>query len=756
MLTAQPAPEEKPAAGAGAAEKQAGPGGVNSGELDKLLGEIRTYDPGANTELVRKAYLFARKAHAGQLRDSGESYFAHPVGVAEILAQLELDEVTIAAGLLHDVLEDTPVTLEQLRQEFGPEVASLVDGVTKLSQIQVQSREERQAENLRKMFLAMANDLRVVMIKLADRLHNMRTLRYLPEERQKKVARETLEIYTPLCHRLGMWRLKWEMEDLALRYLDPEAYYNLVHLVNQKRQEREGYIQDIIATLRRRLAEMGIEAEVQGRPKHFYSIYNKMKTQGKSFAEILDLMAVRIIVGTVKDCYGVLGLVHTLWKPIPGRFKDYIAMPKSNMYQSLHTTVVGPKGFPVEIQIRTREMHRTAEYGIAAHWRYKEGRAENDEYEEKLAWLRQIMEWQKDLKDVHEFMETLKIDLFTDEVYVFTPKGDVKALPAGSTPVDFAYAVHTDVGHRCIGAKVNGRIVPLNYVLRNGEFVEIITGKNSGPSQDWLGFVKTSRARSKIRQWLKEQRREESSAKGRGLLERECERHALDAGDVLKPEKLLEVARRYGFGQPEDLLASVGFGRITALQVLGKLVGDRELAERRHELRLRQHREKMQAAANRARHALPPGIRVLGEDNVLVRISRCCNPVPGDPIVGFVTRGRGISVHRADCPNVRYLQEEPERRIEVSWDTDAVAGSQSYPVEIEVEAVDRQNLLSNLMDSLSEMQTSVGAVNARTTRNHLALINLTVSIRNLEHMQMLMQKLQRVDGVRNVHRANPT
>ncbi len=733
-----------------------GPGGKRgsnlvAGKLEKTIERVLASDPNAKVDLIRKAYEFADRAHQGQFRDSGESFIDHPVEVAEILAELGMDVETIVAGILHDVLEDTSVTREELTAQFGKEICLLVDGVTKLSRIPFQSKEEQHVENLRKMFLAMAEDLRVIVIKLADRLHNMRTLKHLPEDRQRKIANETLEIYTPLAHRLGMWVLKWELEDQALRYLEPKEYYNIVQLVAKKRKEREGDIEEVTNTLREKLAELGVRAEIQGRPKHFYSIYLKMKEQGKEFSEIYDLMAVRVIVDSVKDCYGVLGTVHTLWKPIPGRFKDYIAMPKSNMYQSLHTTVVGPKGEPLEIQIRTWEMHRTAEYGIAAHWRYKEGDKGNKDFEAKIAWLRQILEWQKEMKDAHDFMETLKIDLFTYEVFVFTPRGDVKTLPVGSTPVDFAYSVHTDIGHRCIGAKVNGKIVPLDYQLHNGEFVEILTSKTAeGPSQDWLSFVKTSRARSKIRQWLKEERREESAEKGRELLEKEVKKHGLDVAEVLKIEKLTEVAKRYGFANTDDLLASVGFGRVTSRQVLGKLIDEKILEIKKRELKGK-YQERRQGSGPADRRS--QGIIVPGVDNLLVKVSKCCNPVPGDKIIGYITRGRGVSVHRVDCPNVANLRDAPDRRIEVNWNE---GGGSAYPVEIEVEAVDRANLLTNIMNSISETKANIVAVNARTTKNRMAIINLVVDIRDVEHMELVMKKIKKVEGVLNVFRANPT
>ncbi|HOK71952.1 MAG TPA: bifunctional (p)ppGpp synthetase/guanosine-3',5'-bis(diphosphate) 3'-pyrophosphohydrolase, partial [Bacillota bacterium] len=539
--------------------------------LEELLAKAGANRPDADLSVIERAWDYARDAHDGQVRESGEPYFDHPVAVAFILADMNLDPNTIAAGLLHDVIEDTGRSYEEISQVFGSEIATLVDGVTKLSRMDFKSREEQQAESLRKMFVAMAKDIRVILIKLADRLHNMQTLDFSPPDKQKRVAGETLEIYAPLAHRLGMWRMKWELEDLSLRYLDTDAYYDLVEKVATKRQEREGYIEEARETLEAALTEIGISAEIQGRPKHFYSIYRKMEKQGKDFSEIWDLMGLRVIVGTLRECYAVLGAVHSIWKPIPGRFKDYVAMPKSNMYQSLHTTVIGPRGEPLEIQIRTWEMHRTAEYGIAAHWRYKEGGGGGD-FEDKITWLRQILEWQKETRNGTEFVETLKVDLFSDEVYVFTPRGDVKTLPAGSTPIDFAYSVHTDVGHSCSGARVNGRMVPLNTKLATGDIVEIITSKSqAGPSRDWLAIAKTSKAKGKIRQWLKEEQREASVEQGKELVEKELKKLGLQVRANMKEERLLEVAQKFSYQSTDDLLASVGYGKLSAAQVVTKL-----------------------------------------------------------------------------------------------------------------------------------------------------------------------------------------
>ncbi|MGI6540378.1 MAG: RelA/SpoT family protein [Bacillota bacterium] len=707
--------------------------------LEELLAKAGANRPDADLSVIERAWDYARDAHDGQVRESGEPYFDHPVAVAFILADMNLDPNTIAAGLLHDVIEDTGRSYEEISQVFGSEIATLVDGVTKLSRMDFKSREEQQAESLRKMFVAMAKDIRVILIKLADRLHNMQTLDFSPPDKQRRVAGETLEIYAPLAHRLGMWRMKWELEDLSLRYLDTDAYYDLVEKVATKRQEREGYIEEARETLEAALTEIGISAEIQGRPKHFYSIYRKMEKQGKDFSEIWDLMGLRVIVGTLRECYAVLGAVHSIWKPIPGRFKDYVAMPKSNMYQSLHTTVIGPRGEPLEIQIRTWEMHRTAEYGIAAHWRYKEGGGGGD-FEDKITWLRQILEWQKETRNGTEFVETLKVDLFSDEVYVFTPRGDVKTLPAGSTPIDFAYAVHTDVGHSCSGARVNGRMVPLNTKLATGDIVEIITSKSqAGPSRDWLAIAKTSKAKGKIRQWLKEEQREASVEQGKELVEKELKKLGLQVRANMKEERLLEVAQKFSYQSTDDLLASVGYGKLSAAQVVTKLVPERAADET----------PKPSPAKKKAGSS--HGVRVPGVDNLLVRFARCCNPVPGDPIVGYVTRGRGVSVHRKDCPNAMIIvNAEKDRVVDVYWDT---KDGESYPVEIEMEAYDAPGLLTGVINTAVEMKAHVSAVTARTLKNRVAVINMTVEIHDVEHMDSVMERLRRISGVQSVRRA---
>lgn len=699
--------------------------------------------PARDIEQVRHAYTFSRDAHQGQLRVSGEEYISHPLAVAGILATLGMDGPTVVAGLLHDVIEDTAVTLDDLRREFGDEVAELVDGATKLDRLTARSRTEEQAENFRKMFLAMARDIRVVLIKLADRLHNMRTLDSLDEPRQRRTSEETLEIFAPLAHRLGIFRFKWELEDLALRYLEPEAYYDLAKRIPLRRRERERYAGVLITELRQRLRELDIHADISGRAKNFYSIYQKLYKQGKDLSQIYDLIAIRVIVDTIKDCYGVLGIVHTVWKPLPGRFKDYIAMPKSNMYQSLHTTVIGPQGEPFEIQIRTPEMHRTAEYGIAAHWAYKEGHTDRD-FDRRLSWLREILDWQRELKDAHEFMESLRNGIFGDEVFVFTPQGDVLELPAGSTPIDFAYRVHTEVGHRCMGAKVNGRIASLEYRLQNGDIVEILTSKSAAPNPGWLTVVRTGLAKNRIRQFLKKERREEALSLGREALQREAKRQGVDATEALRPEILTGIAARFSFMDVEDLLVAVGFGGASSAQVIGRV---REVLRRR-----------AGQVAKEPAGAPPPiaikaitgptssgGVMVKGMQDILVRFSRCCHPVPGDPIVGYVTRGRGVSIHHPDCPNIQNHRAEDGRIIEVSWDAvDAAA----YPVELEISAYDRPGLLSDIAKIVAEAHSNILFASARgDVLAGRALIDLVIEVKNLAEYEGIRRKILRVSDV---------
>lgn len=721
-------------------------------DLEALKKRILEYAPGADVSLVDRAYAYAARAHEGQRRLSGEPYVSHPLAVAHIMADLGLDVVGIAAALLHDVVEDAGVALDDLRREFGEEIALLVDGVTKLSRIQYRSTEDEQVENLRKMFLAMSRDIRVLLIRLADRLHNMRTLSHLPLDRQRVTARETLDIFAPLAHRLGVYRVKMELEDLALRTLEPERYQQLVGMVARRRAEREEFTRTIISELKARLEEAGIKADISGRAKHFYSIYRKMYVQGREFSEIYDLTAIRIIVHTIRDCYAALGIVHSLWKPIPGRFKDFIAMPKPNMYQSLHTTVISPAGEPFEIQIRTWEMHRTAEYGIAAHWRYKEGRHESDrDFEAKLSWLRQLLEWQRDLPDAREFMESLKLDLFSDEVYVFTPKGDVLELPAGATPIDFAYRIHTDIGHRCVGAKVNGRIVPLDYRLQNGDIVEILTSKQlGGPSWDWLSMAKTSGARQKIRQWFKRERRQEHITRGRELLEKELRRHGLQREEALRDDWLEEIARRFSLTSVEELYAALGYGGISANYVAQKL--EEELKREEWRATVVEAEEVMKGLRLTQPYGRPvDGVRVRGVDNVLVRFARCCNPLPGDSILGYITRGRGVSVHRVDCPNIRHLSADAGRLIEVAWD-DEVA--QTFLAGVVVSAFDRPGLLSDVVNAIAETRTNISSVSARADASKTATIDLVLEISSLEQLRHLQEKLSKIRDVFSVSRAS--
>ncbi|GLI50292.1 (p)ppGpp synthetase [Tepidanaerobacter syntrophicus] len=714
--------------------------------FDSLEKQILSYSPSADINIVRKAYEFAKEAHGEQRRVSGELFISHPLGVAKILADLELDVPTIAAGLLHDVVEDTSYTIEDIEKNFDSEIATLVDGVTKLGKLEYKTKEEQQAENLRKMFFAMAKDIRIILIKLADRLHNMRTLKSMPEDKQKEKAMETLEIFAPLAHRLGISAIKWELEDLAFRYLEPEKYYELVEKVAKKRQEREKHINEMIAILKEKLSAAGIEADIQGRPKHFYSIYKKMKDQNKTFEQIYDLTAVRVIVDTVKDCYGALGVVHSLWKPIPGRFKDYIAMPKPNMYQSLHTTVIDSSGDPLEIQIRTYEMHKTAEYGIAAHWRYKEGGKDSSDFEQKLSWLREILDWQRELRDAKDFMENLKIDLFTDEVYVFTPKGDVIDLPMGSCPIDFAYRIHTDIGNKCVGAKVNEKMVPLDYKLANGDIVEIITSSHSpGPSRDWLNIVKSPQAKNKIRQWFKKERREENIARGKDMLEKEGRRQGYDIYQLMKLDFMNNLLKKMSFANIDDMYAAIGYGAVTTKQILQKI-----LEEYKKSTKLKQETiiEKVDTKAKKKKN-VDHGIKIDGVDNLLVKFSRCCNPVPGDKIVGYITRGRGVSIHRQDCKNVARGDFDKDRLIDVKWEG---FEETSYPVEIQASAHDRPGILSEVINLVSDMKTNIDAINARTTKDGVAVIDMILEINNKQHLENVMQKIKKINGIYSIRR----
>ncbi len=715
--------------------------------IEGVLDGIHEYHPQADVEPVMRAYVFAAKAHKGQERISGEPYLTHPLEVAGILTELRLDTGTIAAGLLHDAVEDTHATLAEIKEFFGPEVAAVVDGVTKLSRIPFSTREEAQAENIRKMILAMSKDIRVILVKLADRLHNMRTLDPLPDAKRRLIAQETLDIYAPLAHRLGISWIKAELEDLALRHLDPQAYHDLAALIARKRQEREGDINEAIRLLEGKLAEVDVKAQITGRPKHFYSIYKKMHDQKKEFDEIYDLTAVRVITSSLKDCYGTLGVIHTLWKPISHRFKDFIAVPKSNGYQSLHTTVIGPKGDPVEIQIRTREMHRVAEEGIAAHWKYKEGKSSVDPSDQSFVWLRQLMEWQRELKDSKEFLDTLRVDLFPDEVYVFTPRGDVRQFPKGATPIDFAFAIHTDVGLRCVGAKISGRLVPLRTELQNGDIVEIVTSPNHVPSKDWLKIVKTPRARSKVRQWIKNEERTRSISLGRDLLDKEIRRLGKSPNQLLRPEALALALERYGFATDEELFAALGYGKVSPRQAVSRLLPPEEFQALTEAEETRE--KKGERKPIRPRPA-EEGVRIRGVDDILVRFSKCCSPVPGDEIIGFITRGRGVSVHTADCPNAVSLMADPERQIAVSWD-----GKQKDPhqVKIRVEiGKDRQGILAEITTAISSTNANITQADIRVTEAGMGVNNFVLEVSDLRQLQATMQAIRKVDGVVGVER----
>lgn len=725
--------------------------------VEEFFEMIKKYLNDNQVAFVHKAYDVAAKAHANQRRKSGEPYIIHPLGVATILAELQMDETTLAAAFLHDVVEDTETTLDQLKEMFGVKVADLVDGVTKLGKIEYISKEDQQIENYRKMFLAMAKDIRVIMIKLADRLHNMRTMKYMPVHKQQSISRETMEVYAPLAHRLGIYTIKWELEDLAFRYMEPEIYYDLVEQVKVKRREREAMIHEAMAEIKEHLDEQHIKCEIQGRPKNFYSIYKKMQRDHKELSEIYDLLAIRVLVDTVADCYGTLGVVHSLWRPIPGRVKDYIAVPKSNMYQSLHTTVLYHNGQPLEIQIRTFEMHRISEFGIAAHWRYKESGGKSNmpsggdkDFEAKLSWLRQLLEWHKDMSDSRDFVNTVKMDVFADEVFVFTPRGDVIDLPVGSVPIDFAYRIHTDVGNRCVGAKVNGRIVPLDYKLSNGDIVEVITSKQAtGPSRDWMNIVGSSDTRNKIRSWFKKERREENIAKGREMLEKETKRLGYDIKVLLKADKLKTVAASFRLDSEEALYASVGYGGVTLNGVMSKLV---ELYKKEQKLTVTKDLSQLLAELKprRSKAKASHGILVKGEEGIMVKLARCCNPIPGDPVIGYITRGSGISVHRTDCPNV--LSNNPDeqcRLIEVSWDitTDAV-----YKVNIVINASDRPGMMADIMQVTSEAKLNINALNCRTDKHKNAYITMGLDISNLEQLDNIMNKIKRMKGVYSVER----
>lgn len=731
--------------------------------LEKLIDTIKKYNKDADTDIVVNAYNYANKKHEGQYRRSGEAYIMHPIEVALILANLQLDVATIAAGLMHDVVEDTDTTYSQMVELFGEEIATLVEGVTKLTNLNYENKEKNHTENLRKMFMAMAKDIRVVLIKLADRLHNARTFKYMPPSKAYTKSKETLEIFAPIAGRLGISKIQWEMEDISIRYLEPEFYFDLERRIDKKIKQRDEYINQIMKILKEKIDESGINCEITGREKHIYSIYKKMTRKHKDFEEIYDLMAVRVIVDSVKDCYGVLGIVHTIWKPLPKRFKDYIASPKTNMYQSLHTTILGPDGSPVEIQIRTWDMHRTAEYGIAAHWKYKEGRIDQNETEtdKKMAWLRQIMDWQQDVSDPEEFMDSLKIELFSNQVFVFTPKGDVIDLPSGSTPIDLAYKIHTKVGDNCVGAKVGGKMIPLNTILNNGDIVEIITSQNSkGPSRDWLNIVKSSHARSKIRNWFKKERREENIEKGRELLEREVKRQAYPVDEFFNTKAIQKTARFLSLQTEEDLYSAIGYGGITINQAMSRL---KQIYEKEHAAELRERRlkklqenrenaQKVNKSKNSKNKKNSQAVQVKGVDNILTRFAKCCTPIPGDEIIGFITKGRGVSIHRKDCANiVEQMQTDKEKIVEVQWN-ESLAEKTSFNAELQINAYDRSGLLADISRIFEDEKVPLLNVNARMPRKSISVMTVAFEIQSIEQLKKIINRLKQVKDVVEVFR----
>ena len=727
--------------------------------IDDLIDNIKENKLNVNLDIINKAYNFAKVKHGNQIRKSGEPYIIHPVAVAKILVEMGMDTSTIAAGLLHDVLEDTSCTFETMEKEFNLEIAKLVDGVTKLTKFEYKSKEEQQADNVRKMLLAMAEDIRVIIIKLADRLHNLRTLEYMTKEKQMQKAKETLDIYAPLAHRLGMSKIKWELEDLSFRYLHEKEYYDLVNAIAEKRTEREEYTAKVVNELLERLQEAGIDAEIDGRTNNFYSIYRKMIKKNKTLDQIFDLIAVRVLVNSVKDCYGVLGIVHTIFKPIPGRFKDYIAMPKPNMYQSLHTTVLGKGGRPFEIQIRTFDMHKTAEYGIAAHWKYKEGDnstvSKEKDFDKKLVWLRDMLEWQKDTSDAHEFIEDFKIDLFSDEVFVFTPKGVVINLASGSTPIDFAYRIHTDVGNKCVMAKVNGKVVPLDYKLKTGEIVEIITSNSSkGPSMNWLNYAKSNQARSKIRAWFKKANREENINKGKEILEKELKKYSVSFNEIAKGEVYERLQKKYNFHNLDELYAGLGSGIIPILTFMSKLregnvhekPTDEEITKEIEEKNEKYTKEKEVVKTK-------SGIIIKGENNLLYRLARCCTPVPGDDVLGYITKGRGVSIHRKDCINlIALIKHDPEKVVEVSWGEKEAKSS--YIAEIKIKTDDSVGLISDVSKTISDCGLNIVALNANSQSANKAIMTVKVEIKAIDQLKELMKKIRKIKGVTEVFRMN--
>jgi len=710
--------------------------------FNDILDRLISYNPNADTDLLRKAYVFSAKVHMGQIRLSGEPYLIHPLEVAGILTQMRLDVASLATGLLHDTVEDTLTTIEDIRENFGDEIAQLVDGLTKISQIHLRSSEEGQAENYRKMILAMVKDIRVILIKLADRLHNMRTLKYQVPERQVEVAQETLDIYAPIAHRLGIDWIKAELQDLAFQYAHPEIYEEIKRKAAKTEKERSRYIEEVKRTLMKKLYENHIEGDVTGRLKQIYSIYLKMKSQNIDFDQVYDATAFRVVVNTVKECYDVLGIIHSLWKPIPGKFKDYIGLPKENMYQSLHTSAIGPQGARIETQIRTHEMHKVAEEGIAAHWKYKEGEALQEADDKRFTWLRQLLEWQRDLKDDREFIESVKVDLFPNEVYIFTPKGAVKQFPMGATPVDFAYSIHSDVGNHCVGAKVNGKIVPLKYGLRSGDIVEILTTPNQKPSKDWLKYVQTSRAKTKIRQWFKTEEREKSITLGKEIFDRELRKYNLQHAKLIKSGELAKVSTEFSFQGVEDLLAAVGYGKVTANQIIGKIVPQEKLEEKEKE-----QKSRLQRLIQKISPGQKNALLIKGVDNVMVRYAGCCNPLPGDRVVGFITRGRGVTIHTADCQNV--IGSDPHRKVDVEWDS---TKEYSYPVRIRVYSEDKKGMLAEISASITSSESNITNARLDTTDEKRAIGTFEVEIRDLIHLKKVISGLEKIKGILRVER----
>lgn len=706
--------------------------------LDDIIERVSTYNPTGNLDIIKKAYIFSAKVHKGQLRLSGEPYLNHPIEVAMLLAELKLDPQTIATGLLHDTVEDTFATIEEIREFFGPEVADMVDGVTKIGKIAFATSEEKQAENFRKMVLAMGKDIRVILVKLADRLHNMRTLEHLSREKQFSISQETADIYAPIANRLGIGWVKSELEDLSLRYLRPDLFNKISRMVSEKWAEREKFITDFKSVIQTEMEKNAIHGEVTGRPKHIYGISKKVSGEHIDLDQLNDIMAFRIIVDSVKDCYGSLGMIHSLWKPVPGRFKDFIAISKANGYQSLHTTVIAPNGERVEVQIRTREMHRVAEDGIAAHWKYKEDKAFSQKDDKRFSWLRQLLEWQRDLKDPGEFMETVKVDLFSEEVYVFTPKGEVKELPRGATPLDFAYNIHSDIGHRCVGAKVNGRIVPLKYQLRNGDTLEILTSPTHHPSKDSLKFVVTPKAKARIRQWINTEERERSISLGREMLEKELKKYSFE----LRNEDIGKVVADLSIPSAEDLYARVGYGKLPVHNVLSRIVPKDRLAEFQQKPKLG-----LASVISRFRKKPDSAIKIQGLEDVLVRFANCCNPLPGDKVIGFITRGRGVTVHRVECPLAKDI--DPERKVDVQWDSKA-AGSR--PAKIEVVCVDKKGLLADMSSTITSAEANITSAQIRTTEDKKAVSVFELEVGSVEQLQRVMASLSRVKGVLKVER----